>query len=579
MHELGAAARASWSADARQAENSGKVPCVECLCSEDFQLILLCNDKWTEGWYRELVLPFSSRYHNLPLEQITFFDMTQYSGNDSFGSLFDALLALIMRFKQRAKVFGCTDVSIELYSAVLAELRNQANSGNTEVAAFVNNLTGAHFLCCQLAANKLACRKLVDGCDSIQAEGVYSNDEFLPQLVKDEKLLTGFFKPLAECGSKGVFKVDENLQVSNPLKGTTNPFTRFPTKVKELLLGPGANKETAEEDTVHVQFQTELFPYFSENLVGIVEEYCPPTKTRRAVSIDGFIDDRGEIFHYSISDNVYKEDAPEVFDCLSTPARSIDSGLETKLWALYDKVAQDFVRRGVRGQFFDVETFIFQNYHGATEVGVIEVNCRTFSNMLPIMGWVYGDRLRKVLEREERKFDSVIEPIADSFSSSSSDHLSTVASSDEELASLTTPGSSSKRRAAVGDMFSSAVDLLRQNQMSVQSRDRPSSAHCSTQLDKTVRRVGVCAYAEPNSNVKGAASVERKTYKLNNENSSHQQSTEGLNLTLIPQQRPGMHRTCMRYARPQWELMTMRTKSMRSCSLKRERCATGCSQM
>ena len=118
-------------------------------------------------------------------------------------------------------VFACTDVAMDLYSAVI-EHHLQYNGGAGAMKGTVERMTGAHFLSSFLATNKLACRKLVKGCDGVKSKGVLNDMQTLPLLGED---VTGFFKPLAGCGSEGVFKCEANdTSIANPLTSSTNPM-------------------------------------------------------------------------------------------------------------------------------------------------------------------------------------------------------------------------------------------------------------------------------------------------------------------------------------------------------------------
>merc|ERR1712012_1211907 len=57
-------------------------------------------------------------------------------------------------------------------------------------------------------------------------------------------------------------------------------------------------------------------------------------------------------------------------------------------------VASDMVRRGLNWQFFDVEAFLMPPLKNSDvpRVEVMEVNCRTFSNQLPIFANMYGPK-------------------------------------------------------------------------------------------------------------------------------------------------------------------------------------------
>lgn len=339
--------------------------------ADEFQIIIIVTDHWTEAWFRQLLLPFSS-YKELPEERLTFFDIAA----GSFPDHFNGLLALLRKHGAKTRCFSCTDVAMELYSAVLEYLQQAKDP-------LADALTGGHFLSFQLATNKLATRRLVSGCDGLKAAAVMSDDIHLPDLGS-----ANFFKPLAECGSKGVFRF-EGGDVKNPLHGTNNPSQLLP-EVKGML-----------------DSYPELQPFNDEKLVGIVEQYVDP-KGRRICSIDGFIHN-GKIYHYTISENVYKQDKPEELDSLVTPAQDLPPATETKLWELYDVLAGDLVRRGINNQFLDYEGFVFPS----GEVAVMEINCRTFSNQLPIFSLVFGehDMLTAAIDLLGHRMPSFTKPI------------------------------------------------------------------------------------------------------------------------------------------------------------------------
>merc|ERR1719507_908524 len=84
----------------------------------DFHLIILVTDHWTESWFRHLLIPFS-RYKDLPEERLTFFDIA----TGSFVDHFNDLIPLLRKHGAKTRCFACTDVAMELQSAVLENLR------------------------------------------------------------------------------------------------------------------------------------------------------------------------------------------------------------------------------------------------------------------------------------------------------------------------------------------------------------------------------------------------------------------------------------------------------------------------
>jgi hypothetical protein len=307
------------------------------------QVIIITTGHWTKTWFTKILIA-GSAYAHLQEHEIEFCDIA----TGSWDSNLQKLVGLLRQHGENSRCFACTDVAMDIYSAAVEFLKG-------EVA-----LTGAHFLSFFLATNKLASRKLIDGCGGIGCEAVMSDAKLVPDLG-----ITGFFKPLAECGSKGVFRCDSGIEIPNPLIGT----------ITDLVTNETIRKFASN--------YSELQPYLDTKLVGLVEEYVP-AEGRLIVSVDGFVCN-GTIHHYTISENWYKPGTDD-FDSLVTPSPSITSEQATACWTLYDRVVGDLVRRGLDNQFVDYECFIFPS----GRVEVMEVNCRTFSNQLPLFSRVFG---------------------------------------------------------------------------------------------------------------------------------------------------------------------------------------------
>ena len=120
-------------------------------------------------------------------------------------------------------------------------------------------------------------------------------------------------------------------------------------------------------------------------IVGLVEEYVPPSKCR-VFSVDGFLKNR-KLYHYAISENIYSELEPTDFVGLITPARELDETSKLKIWDFYDATVNDLLAYGLDNQFLNVELFWFVE---EKKCEVMEINCRTFANMMPGFQVVYG---------------------------------------------------------------------------------------------------------------------------------------------------------------------------------------------
>ena len=192
---------------------------------------------------------------------------------------------------------------------------------------------------------------------------------------------TVFFKPLSDCGAAGVFRY--------PTSGSgASPTVQNPKYLQQCAL----NADDAI--TAYAQRCSDLSAYSDPNIVGIVEEYVDPQNRRSVVSIDGFVC-RGEVFHFCISDNVYKVDDPDKFDSLVSPSQRLSECEIRACWAKYDAVLADLLARGVDNQFVDVEAFVLASppdgiANTPVEVRTMEVNCRTFCNQMPIFSRLFG---------------------------------------------------------------------------------------------------------------------------------------------------------------------------------------------
>jgi len=302
--------------------------------------------------------------------KVEFFDISD--GKVAFD---DYVVQLDARLVGETVCLAVGDAAMNLYASVV-EAQLQKTMTADERKNEEERLRGASFLCNFIATNKLACRDLLAGCGGIRYGVVRSEDEFLPSIG-----VTSFFKPLALASSTGVRRCEFGIQENNPLweeaKKTASPL---------LLTSPLSTPMIRRLASRH----KELVPYLDEGVVGIVEEYVAPSKCRK-VSIDGFVC-RGEVTHYCISANVYKEDRPEVFDSLVTPAQDLTAAEIAASWELFDTVAADLMRRGLRDQFFDVEAFVYTSSKTKTvRVEVMEVNCRPYSNQLPIFSRIFGE--------------------------------------------------------------------------------------------------------------------------------------------------------------------------------------------
>lgn len=317
-------------------------------------------------------------------------------------------------------------------------------------------LRGCSFPAFFLCTHKLAGRELIRGLDGLQCLGVRRSDEFIPEFSSSSSSTSpvrAFFKPVDGVGSQGVFLLDDRralegevsndhldsqknsvIRVRNPLhrKFITNPASREEGEEDEV--GPGQLEEEEEDvpaggppkSVRQLALQNEACAPYVEgkksDIVGVVEEYVPPNRSRK-FCVDGFVED-GAVRHYVISENIYRIDDPNKFDCIVTPAENLTKGERAALWARFDEVVGDLSRNfGLDRQFVDVESFLIYEEDEAEgnnvddeallsleeRIGdvakrealerqakytpraeVMEVNCRTPSNQMAVYVELYG---------------------------------------------------------------------------------------------------------------------------------------------------------------------------------------------
>ena len=328
------------------------------------QLTIISTDHWLRCWFEELILPTSRYLHS----DVKYIDIAT-------GSLAEhiELVKCALHERPNAVCFACTDCAMQVYSATVAVINQEVLDKEW------TNLAGANFHCFFLATNKLACRTLVAGCNDLTFAAVRDSDQNLPKLGVD-----GFFKPLDECGSKGVFKYSSSGETPNPQYNSSGSRMAMGSK-KSIVSDPILAKLASRH--------AELGDLLDPEIVGLVEEYVSPESRRVVISIDGYVWN-GKIYHYCISDNVYKEKEgkPEEFSHLVTPSQRLTAQEIEACWKKYDIVCSDLVRRGLNNQFLDVEAFILKKRSSEDSIVVktMEVNARTFCNQLPMFSQLFG---------------------------------------------------------------------------------------------------------------------------------------------------------------------------------------------
>jgi len=298
------------------------------------KLILLTTSRWTKEWFKKLVLPFFQINYS-----IEFYDISCNTFSQNFVNLRELLK------DPNVECLALFEDAMNLYSTLLE---------------YINNRRGGDLYCFQLCSNKIAARSILD-LNGICFKMI-TNDFKYFMLEKDY-----IFKPINGVSSNGIFKIKKNEITMNPY------YKKF--QVNEPLV---INKLCKYKD---------IIDYFNHTLIGLIEEYVNPKY--RKISVDGFIQN-GKIYHYCISENVYKINDPEKFDYLLTPIKNITKKQINLVLELYDKIMNILVSKGLDNQFCDIEMFLIEN-NIHTNVKLMEVNCRAFSNQIPIFSQLYKE--------------------------------------------------------------------------------------------------------------------------------------------------------------------------------------------
>jgi hypothetical protein len=305
-------------------------------------LLLLYTKKWRIEFFEHFLIPELDK--NITIE---YFDIYQ----NNFINTKNILKYKILNLEKLYKNFQCLglfDDAMNILSLVLYELNN-------------TKLKGTNFLSYQISSNKLCARSLLNGCETVTFNKVTSKEETIKNLGKKS-----IFKPINSSSSFGI-KIIENSDVIK------NPYYQQEI-IDDIILNTCKKIK-------------ELKPYFSKSIVGIIEEYIDPKSIK--VSVDGFISNK-KINHYSISENVYFNNNSEEFDYLITPCQNLSISEKNKCWLLYDKVIEQLINRGLNNQFCDIEMFIIRS-NNESVIKIMEINCRTFSNQLPIFSMIYKE--------------------------------------------------------------------------------------------------------------------------------------------------------------------------------------------
>lgn len=273
------------------------------------------------------------------------------SGDDiDFSENVSALVAELKKSGGPRTIMSVTDIAMTMHASAKEELKSDE--------AFAG-LTGASLKAVVLCNHKLLTRALVPGMDTLAYAPLSNKDEKIPLVPKVPAEDAVILKPVAAVGSAGVCKVHAGMK--SPYKGQTALKGALHTATERFIRHFDASVPNARE------------------AIGLLEEYVPSHVKK--VSVDGAIVD-GVVIPWMISDNVYCEDEPEVFEALESPSRRTTSTQQQQIWELFRKIASglhNICEGSFNRQFICIEMFVFP----CGRVEAMEVNIRISANQLP----------------------------------------------------------------------------------------------------------------------------------------------------------------------------------------------------
>ena len=318
------------------------------------QLTLITSSFFKRPYFEELLLP-ASRYSDAEVEYV---DISQEAAVSDHVDL----VVSALRRRPGSVCLACSDAEMEVYSAAVEVMRKRGGGGG----GGGRQPRGANFRCFWIATNKLACRDLIAACSDVRHAAVSTSDRCLPDLGDGGG---GFFKPLADWYSNGVFRYAAGRAAANPVRGREQGARLVSDPLMAELAAP----------------YEELRPYLDPTVGGIAEEYVDPASCSAVVSIDGYVW-RGRAVRFCVSDNTNVEGAEGALDSIVTPTQRLSEREVEACWAKFDAVLADFVRRGADGQFVNVEAFVLTSSGGErVEVKVVEVNFRPVGFFMPVL--------------------------------------------------------------------------------------------------------------------------------------------------------------------------------------------------
>lgn len=309
------------------------------------KFILLVQNKWNIDWYKNMITDINLFYF-LNIDKL------------SIDEIYDQIINIYNTINEPVYILGYTESAMRIYISLSIKLKEY------KLIDF-SYLKGNNSLSYYICYNKYTTRHFVPECDSIKYQLVTNDKYFI-----EKSNIDMIFKPINSDSSSGIIKLKKNKQILNPFYQKN----LISDDIITILINDNLDKK--------------ILSYFNKNYVGIKEEYINPES--RKISVDGFV--FNNIIHlYSISENIYYKQYPEKFNYLITPAKNISSEIYNSCKERYNNILNYLISQGLNNQFCDVEMFIIKKKNEMI-IKIMEINCRCFSNQLPIFSMLYSDK-------------------------------------------------------------------------------------------------------------------------------------------------------------------------------------------
>lgn len=178
--------------------------------------------------------------------------------------------------------------------------------------------------------------------------------------------LPAFVKPCTGYGSKGISVIQSRDDLKHVVKtweskGISTAIRRGQKYINSFFTN---------------NLDTQKYPLATLS-TALVQKYMDMANAV-CVNADGYVYD-GEIFHWSMSDNIYSVSKPQCLLATTYPS-NVHKHMQSKVWKLFDAVIIKLIGFGFNNSFVNVEVFVLQS----GDVKLLEINPRVGGSLLAL---------------------------------------------------------------------------------------------------------------------------------------------------------------------------------------------------